>query len=757
MRAAGFESGERCGGGRPRRLECRLRGRMFFARRWVFAAMLAIAAPLAGCASAAGPSKVGGEGNAPKPAHITDAAFARELYQVIADGSRSEDRRAKLLGVVRAQLLHARERFERGSEDRGLKSVLGAVYLMRRGEESPAVFDAETSPALDGALRRLTARGDEGRSRVLYKWRSRSASKGELAEIQKHLQAMDSWAASRTGRPIEQAGDRQRAAMGQALLDPSGIDEAVRATGTWIDLGIEQNVAFRQTGKRPGPEEAGEIARSLGTGGAAVVALMLRYGDIGQVVEQIDNSAARRIIDPDLYAQIHAVHSRDDADSWRTLFAALDEQTRGRVGGEIGIDPELLDAAWFSIALEAYRRDPAHVATAVELTRSLSGFGMGEAAPLVLAPTLADSPRPNEVAAVLRALVGALEADARTNDIAGARRTVDASAELLSRAQAAVGNARITPTVADVRLRMAGVLVRGGVLANARPVLQAALSAQPSSEGFVLLAMLERQTGRPKEALDAAVRAASAAGAEPLDVADAHLIAFEIHRDAGRSSDAQAALTKALEAVSPAVQARGSAAARVRALRTLGRVLQAFGDTAGAKRAFGRALDEMGGDRAVVGATMLQVASNALVRGDLEAARGALRKGVDAGAPIEDLVYGALWLMLVEKQLRATPDGTVSDILDGAVGSSAWVGKLAAWGKGKLSDEALISQAFSESTRVEASFYVAMGRRAAGSTEGDSLRKVAESPVLDLMEVQIARDLLAPRTSYALPKGAKIP
>ena len=39
----------------------------------------------------------------------------------------------------------------------------------------------------------------------------------------------------------------------------------------------------------------------------------------------------------------------------------------------------------------------------------------------------------------------------------------------------------------------------------------------------------------------------------------------------------------------------------------------------------------------------------------------------------------------------------------------------------------------------------------------ESLRKVAESPVLDLMEVQIARDILAPRTSYALPKGTKVP
>lgn len=707
--------------------------------------------------SSAGPAKTGAADNAPDPARVDDAAFARTLHEVIADGSRSEARRAKLLGVVRAQLLHARERFERGADDRALKSVLGAMYLMRRGEESVKVFDAETAGALDGAIRRLAARGDEGRSRVLYGWRSRTANKAELVEIQKHLAAIDKWSATRTGRPIEKAGDLQRETAGRAMLDPTGIDDAIRAASDWIDLGIQHNVAFRQTGKRPGPEEAAEVARALGTGGATVVALMIRYGDPASAIEQIDASSARRVIDPDLYAQLQQVQSRDDAESWRDLFAALDEQTANRVGGDLGIDPEILESAYLAIAIEAYRREPTHVATAVELTRSLSALGMSEAAPLLLAPALADEPSAVEVAAILRALGGALEADARANDIAAARRTVAASGELLRTAQAALRGAKITPTVADVRLRMSGVLIRGGVLDGARPLLLEALAEQPSAEGYVLLAQVERQSGRPKDALVAAGKAVASAGAEPLEVADARLVEFEIHRDAGRNAEAQAALTRALEAVTPVVEARGGGPVRVRALRTLGRVLQAFGDAAGAKRAFARALDEMGGDRSVVGTTMLQAASSALVRGDIAAARAALQKGVDAGAPVEDLVYGALWLMLVEKQLRATPDGTADEILESALASPAWVGKLAAWAKGRLSDDALMKQAFSESTRVEASFYVAMARRASGGVTDESLRKVAESPVLDLMEVQIARDILAPRTSYALPKGTKVP
>lgn len=731
--------------------------RMRGARRWLLAGFLALSAPLTGCVSSAGPAQSGGVDNAPPPAFVDDASFARTLHEVIADGARTDARRAKLLGVVRAQLLHARERFERGGDDRALRSVLGAMYLLRRGEESPAVFDAATAPALEGAIRKLAARGDEGRSRVLYNWRARSASKAEVAEIQKHLSALDGWSKGRTGRPIEIAGDKQREALGRALLDPRAIDDAVRATSDWIDIGIQHNVAFRQTGKRPSPEEAAEVARGLGTGGATVAALLLRYGDVAAAIEKIDSSSARRIIDPDLYAQLQQVEARDDAESWRSLFAALDEQTTGRVGGELGIDAELLEAAYLGIAIEAYRREPTHVATAVELTRSLSSLGMSEAAPLVLEPALSDKATGEQVAAVLRALVGALEADARANDIAGARRTVNASGGLLDAAQRAAGSSKLSPSVADVRIRMAGVLIRGGVLDGARPLLVKALAEQPTAEGHLLLAMVERQSGRPADALVAANKAASAGRADPLDVADAHLVAFEIHRDAGRSAEAQAALTAALDVITPVVQGRGGGPARIRALRTLGRVLQAFGDAAGAKRAFSRALEEMGGDRSVVGTTMLQAASSALVRGDLDGARVALRKGIDAGAPLEDLVYGALWLTLVEKQLRATADGTADEILDGALASPTWVGKLAGWAKGRITDDALVAQAFSESTLVEASFYVAMGKRARGAPTDDSLRKVAESPVLDLMEVQIARDILAPRTTFALPKGAKVP
>ncbi len=728
-------------------------------------AALVVLGSLAGCTSVAAPPKDATSAPAPAPLTVDDAGFAQALHAVLLDGSRTEARRAKVLGVARAQLVHARERFERGADERAVRSVFGAFYLLRQGEESPGIIDASTAPALDGAIRRLAAKGDEGRTRVLYRLRLGVATGPERADIERHLAALDRWTAeTRTGRPIERAGDAQRAAMGQALLDPTKIDEAVRLTGAWIDLGIEHNVSFRQTGKRPRPEEAVEIARALGTGGAAVVALLLRFGSAQAAAEKVEVSSARRVLDPDLYAQLQLALSRDDAESYRSLFAALHAQTEGRVGGELGIDEDLLEAAFFAIATEAYRRDPSHMDTAAELSRSLTRLGMSEVVPLVLQSGLGAEPPASAASAAVRSLAGALEADARANDIAAARRTIAASAPLLVTAErslaagaAGARGASGVAAVAELRVRMAGILVRGGLLDEARPLLQAAIAARPTPESHLMLAMVERQGGRPDQAVAAAKSAASAPGADPLDAADAHLMLFELHRDAGRSQDAQSSLARSLELVTPLSSGKSGGPTRVRAQRTLGRVLSAFGDSLGARKAFARALEEMGGDPRLVGVTMLQAASSALVRSDLEGARTALRKGQEAGAPVEDLVYGALWLMLVEKHLRATPDGTAAEIFEGAASSTAWVGKLASWAKGRLTDDALLRVAFSESTRVEAAFYIAMLRRTAGSPADDSLRKVAESPVLDLIEVQIARDILAPRTTFALPKGAKVP
>ena len=59
---------------------------------------------------------------------------------------------------------------------------------------------------------------------------------------------------------------------------------------------------------------------------------------------------------------------------------------------------------------------------------------------------------------------------------------------------------------------------------------------------------------------------------------------------------------------------------------------------------------------------------------------------------------------------------------------------------------------------MEAQFYTAMARKAAGDAAADErLRAVSKSPVIDLLEVQLAREMLAPELRLDVPRNASLP
>ena len=85
-----------------------------------------------------------------------------------------------------------------------------------------------------------------------------------------------------------------------------------------------------------------------------------------------------------------------------------------------------------------------------------------------------------------------------------------------------------------------------------------------------------------------------------------------------------------------------------------------------------------------------------------------------------------------------------------------------AWGRGKLSDAELVAQAQDRVERTEASFYVAMSRRARGDQAAyTELAKVAKSEAVNLVEIGIARDLVAlhsgAETGIRLPASVELP
>ncbi|KYF48587.1 hypothetical protein BE08_28975 [Sorangium cellulosum] len=166
----------------------------------------------------------------------------------------------------------------------------------------------------------------------------------------------------------------------------------------------------------------------------------------------------------------------------------------------------------------------------------------------------------------------------------------------------------------------------------------------------------------------------------------------------------------------------------------------------------------MTADPPQLGATMLDAVGRALVRRDLPSARRALKRGLEENVSEEDLVYGGLWVLLLERIVGVATDGTAGRALEGSVSRPSWTGRLASWANGRISDADLNKLAQSAAQRVEAQFYIAMARKAAGDASADErLRAVSKSPVIDLLEVHIAREMLAPELRLDVPRNASLP
>lgn len=727
-------------------------------------AALAFPSATTGCVGATPPggavARVEGQINA---ADVPDADFAPSLHRVLRDGKPSPERLALLVGVVRRQLAHAAARFASGHGGRATDSVLGALYLIRAGEGRGEMIDAAGEKALAGAIERVSLRGDEGRAEALMRMRAGALGPGTPArtEIEQHLAALETWKQeTRTRGPMRRLGADERAQVARALVEPSdpAIVSAVAAVNAWIGKAIEASLALQRTGQRVEGLEADEIQRALTSGGATLATLFLRSGDARGALDALDHTGAKRQM-PALYTRVHDAAQHDGAREWQALAAAYAQREPDEDEASTDVDPQLLAAGLWGTSLEAYRRDPHNLEAGLLISRSLLRFGMPEAAPLVVGDALDAGATPATVSASMELVLASIGAGAEMDDLEAARRTFDASRAVLAQAERPDLKGRVEPSAARARFVMAGIEVRAGNLAGARPLLARAVGDEPTVGGFTTLAMVERQAGDLPAALADVERALRAPDARSalVDVADAHLLAFELLRDGGHADKARGALDGALAAALAARQLRGNAALRARAERLLGRVLEGYGDTRGATRAFERALGLAASDRPTLGAAMLDAVGRALVRRDLPAARASLKRGIEGEVSDEDLVYGGLWLSLLERELKATPDGTVERALrSGARG--AWTSKLTAWAGGKLTDADLSTAAHSASQRVEAAFYTAMARRVAGDPSADQrLKAVAGAPVIDLLEVQLARDLLAPRMRADLPGGVTLP
>lgn len=277
-----------------------------------------------------------------------------------------------------------------------------------------------------------------------------------------------------------------------------------------------------------------------------------------------------------------------------------------------------------------------------------------------------------------------------------------------------------------------------------------------------MLAAIDRQRGDAKAALASLDRVAALArkSGDHIAETEALIASFEVSRDKGNVTDAKTALDAALKSALKARELSRSGADQARSERILARVLEHFGASQSAKRATDRAYEASRTDARQLTATVLDASRRALTSGDLSTARQALRQAVEAGLAHEDLVYAALWLELLEKSMKATSDGSAQDAFATIDDGSGWPAKLAAWARGKLTDEQLLKAARTRAHKTEAKFYTAMLRRAKGVSEAKKdLSDVAASEAIELVEVTIARDLLARESPLPLklPDGVAVP
>jgi hypothetical protein len=680
------------------------------------------------------------------------------------NGENTPQRSGLLVGVVRRQLQRAKARFDAGQREAGLSALTGAFYLMRAGEFQDSALDGAEG-ALSAGATEVARLGQEGYAFTLYGMLRDKLPKGpERDEVEAHLEAMTRFSrATRGAGPMQVAGADLRSATQRSLIEArkTALDAASGRTIAWLKRALESNAADAPMNSSADRDEAFEAYRALRGGGYSLIALYLRHGDARGVLTAADHADLGRIVAPELRDRLERAGDENDADAWADLYHFFDSASHAADAEQL-LDHTLMEAATWGAAVQLFRAEPGSMRGAAPLASQLVNYGMAEVAPLVLAPALTKEPSPDNVSFALGIVGKALVAEDELDQLPSARHTFENAAPILALAENKANLGKVSPSAARLRYVMGALETRHGELVRALPLVQAAVRVEPSLESLMTLSAIERQRdkGAALTTLGQAVELAKAVN-DPLAETDALNMKFEVYRDHGDAQSAAKTLDAALiRAIDAQRGARQGGSALARSERLLARILEHYDDPPATRRATERAYEASSSDPAQLTATVLDAARRALTHADLGAARRAAQRAVAAGLSSDDLVYVALWLQLVEKKLNVPSDGTVEEAYAGVDENSGWPSRLRAWARGKLSDQDLANAARTPSEKTEATFYSAMLKLQTGIDSSKDLERVAQSPAIDLVEVSIARDLLArgkTAPDYKLPANVKLP
>lgn len=680
---------------------------------------------------------------------VSDDQFPGAVRDLLASEPQSQERQQRLAGVVARQITRVSERFQANNPELAVASFAGAMYLVRAGELTDELLGSSGYDALRRVSAEFARRGDEGRARAAYEMLLRLAPAKERPDIKGHLAAIEAWTRDTGGSGAMQlAGALEQAAVTRLLLEPSveARDDAIAKTLDFIDKAVQVKQARRTRGAHITREEGLQAVRALETGTTVLAAIHLRNGDAHGALAALEeaNTKDPQINRPELLGALRGVVETPDAEHWLTLASMIRPQSMRMYDEELGPDGDLLRVAALASACEAYRLDATAPEPAVFVASMLVDLGMSDAAPAILADAV--KARTDDLGLVnvalsisLRAILRGLEAE--EPDVA---RRAFRSAEPVLVASDRVRE-RLQATPAHLYALMGEIEIREGRLAEAKRLLEQAAERERSGAVFMNLARLDWHEGRPREALDKleAALAAEDATKDPALRGEVLLLTSDITREHGGATAARKPLADALRDLATARSAT-EAQDRARIERLISRVLDRFGATKSADKALERALEAAPRDKRQTAATIGQITARAFLRGDLPSAREALARGEAADLGREDLVYDALWVRLLEREQRATPDTNAQRILAGASDDPRWIGKIAAFGAGKLEAPELVAAAETPVQKTEALFYVAMARKLSGDASGadEALKEVLRSPGLDLVEFGLARELL---------------
>jgi len=694
---------------------------------------------------------------------VAPGTFGARTHEALRDGEPSTERRNRLAGVVEAQLARAEARFGAGATEAGVHAVQGAFLLVRAPEDDPLLF-ASRPAALAAAADACAQTGNEGRALALYERLAALLPPGPARnDVQGHLDALARWSESARGPgAITAAAYDRRLWSSRAVLDPaaSTLRAAHGAAAAWVTAALALDPSGLDLEDPQQRSAALEAYAAVQTGGATVVASYLRHGDAAGALAALSAAPFAEISAPGLVERVQAASAGDPA-AWAELFALYAAVAEGH-DADFRLDPEAARAAAWGAAVELYRAAPASPRATLPLGDLLRRHGMTEVMPLVLADGLGEGTRARDLGGALALLLDAIAEEGQAGRMDVARDTFLAASPILARAERASATHELRPSPARLHFVMAALEAREAEVARAHRHVRDALRIAPEDlDALGLLAGLERQRRDERAALDALGRATRIAERtrRDADLAATLLASFEIHRDGGAGVRHEALLRSALAA---ALAARSTARATgelARAERLLARALELYGAGDAARSATLRSLAASRTDRDQLAATLIDGMRRALTMGQLPLGRELAREAISADVKAEDLVYVALWLSLLERRAGAEPDGTVAEALAEVTTRTGWIATLRDWGDGGLDDAGLLAAARTPAERTEARFYTTLAGRAGGDpTPG--LRAVADSPAIELVEVTIARDLLAatqPGSRPSLPPDVTLP